>query len=285
VASTLRRDLPPFNPAPAGAPPLAVTNTGDTAMMLALPSGHRLRRPEGVVIHPVERAVSDAADVLLLGDSFSNIYSLHGMGWGSGAGFAERLAFHLGRPVRAFVRNDGGAWGSRDRLARALARGDATLEGVRVVVWQFSDRELAHGDWKTIGVPEAPAPRPQCVAPSTAGADRTVACTGMLEAASSGPRLDAPYSDFIIKWHVTGLVAASGAKMPDEAVVMLFGMRQRTILPTASLRPGRRVALRLRPWEEVERRYGTLNAGTLDDPMLEIDSPLFWAEGATEASK
>jgi alginate O-acetyltransferase complex protein AlgJ len=62
--------------------PREITNVGDVATMLDLPEGHRLNRPESVTIHRVLDAdgqpwrPSRSADVLVLGDSFSNIYSL-----------------------------------------------------------------------------------------------------------------------------------------------------------------------------------------------------------------
>lgn len=280
LAGTLRDALPASAAAPVEAAPRAVTNVGDTAMMLALPPAHALRAPETVVVRPVEGAKADAADVVLLGDSFSNLYSSEAMGWGADAGLAERLAFHLGRPVNAFVRNDGGAWSSRERLAQALARGTASLEGVKVVVWQFAERELVHGDWKMIALPESAAQPSRPRGDPDAPPPGTVPCTATVSAVSTGPRLDAPYSEFIIKWHVTGLAAVDDTTMPAEAVVLLYGMRARWVLPAASLQPGASVSLKLRPWSEVEGKLGSLNAGLLDDEMLEIDLPLYWAEDA-----
>ena len=58
------------------------------------------------------------ADVLLLGDSFSNIYSLESMGWGTSAGFAEQLSYALRRPVDRLVQNDEGAFATRAMLQR-----------------------------------------------------------------------------------------------------------------------------------------------------------------------
>ena len=280
LASEPQYVLEPLDTAspPVESAPHEVTNAGDTAMMLALPDTHELRTPETVEVRPIEFAKDVAADVVLLGDSFSNIYSLEGMGWGADAGLAERLAFHLGRPVNAFIRNDGGAWGSRERFLQALARGQTSLKGVKAVIWQFSERELAHGDWKEMSLPEEPT---QSVREAEAAG--TIGCAATVAAVSSGPRLDAPYSEFIIKWHVAGIKAAEGVDMPDQAVVLLQGMSARKILPTAAVRPGAKVSLKLRPWSEVESDYGSLNTGLLDDEMLEIELPLYWAEEADAA--
>ena len=90
----------------------------------------------------------------MLGDSFSNIYALESMGWGTSAGFVEQLSHALRRPIDRLVQNDEGAFATRAMLRRDPGR----LEGKRVVVYQFAARELAFGDWKVIPLP---APRPR----------------------------------------------------------------------------------------------------------------------------
>jgi alginate O-acetyltransferase complex protein AlgJ len=283
LAARLRPGLPESAaPAPTGLASQVVSQVGDTAMMLTLPDGHPLRARETVTTQPVTNACSEHASVVLLGDSFSNIFSLDGMGWGAHAGLAERLAWHLGQPVRPFLRNDGGAWASRERFAQAVARGDVRLADVRVVVWQFAERELVHGDWRSIPLAVPAAEPNEDGALPTLLPRGTAAITGSIAAVSEGPRRDAPYADFVLKWHVRDLRDADGnavAGLP-EAVVLTLGMRQRTILPSAALRPGIRVDLAVRPWSTVEAQYGKLNAGTLDDPMVELELPLLWADSA-----
>jgi len=129
-----------------------VRNTGDIARMLDLPDDDRLFPPEAVYLRRVLRPdgspwrSSRDADVILLGDSFSNIYALESMGWGTSAGFAEQLSYVLRRPVDRLVQNDDGAFATRVMLQRDPGR----LDGKRVVVYQFAARELAFGDWKVI---------------------------------------------------------------------------------------------------------------------------------------
>jgi alginate O-acetyltransferase complex protein AlgJ len=131
---------------------MEVTNAGDTVVMLDLPSRQQIYPPERVLISRVVTPEgpwrSDrAADVLVLGDSFSNIYSLESMSWGSSAGFVEHLSYALRRPADRIVQNDDGAFAAREMLQRT---GAERLEGKRVVIWQFAARELAAGDWKVI---------------------------------------------------------------------------------------------------------------------------------------
>ncbi|HUF47701.1 MAG TPA: hypothetical protein VMM93_07780 [Vicinamibacterales bacterium] len=129
-----------------------VANTGDTARMLDLADGSLLFPPESVWLRRILGAdgalwaSTRGADVLLLGDSFSNIYSLASLEWGTSAGLAEQLSYTLGRPLDRIIRNDDGAFATRELLVQDPGR----LEGTRVVVWQFATRELAFGDWKVL---------------------------------------------------------------------------------------------------------------------------------------
>jgi alginate O-acetyltransferase complex protein AlgJ len=133
-----------------------VARVGDIVDMLKLPEGQTVFAPQAVTTRAVvDGAGSDwepdeKADVLLLGDSFTNVYSLDAMGWGTAAGLAPHLALALGRPVDVIAQNDSGAFATRQALARELASGADRLAGKRVVVWELASRELLVGDWKEI---------------------------------------------------------------------------------------------------------------------------------------
>jgi hypothetical protein len=136
---------------------------GDLVDMLKLPEDQPVFSPQAVRIHSVRDARGNAwepdpdAEVLLLGDSFSNVFSLEGMGWGAAAGLAPQLALALSRPLDVIAQNDSGAFVTRQALARELAAGNDRLAGKRVVIWEFAARELSAGDWKRIELPEPPA--------------------------------------------------------------------------------------------------------------------------------
>ncbi|MDA0323541.1 MAG: hypothetical protein O2923_12620, partial [Verrucomicrobia bacterium] len=129
---------------------------GDIATMLDMAAWQTAVDPETVTVKRVVDADGEAwrpssdSEVLLLGDSFSNIYSLEGMGWGGASGLAEHLSLALQRPLDRLCRNDAGAHTSRGMLAQALLKDPHFLDGKRVVVWQFAERELSVGDWKAI---------------------------------------------------------------------------------------------------------------------------------------
>ena len=117
---------PPERPVAYDRQPVRVPGIGDLDRMLRLPpaagrfppqevTARRVTTPEGALWRP-ERG----AEVLLLGDSFTNVYSQDALGWGGGAGLAEQLAYHLGRPVDRIAVNAGGAHTTREALAAQL---------------------------------------------------------------------------------------------------------------------------------------------------------------------
>jgi alginate O-acetyltransferase complex protein AlgJ len=135
-----------------------VENLGDIARMLTPTPAQTERWRQRVTSHRVVDASgrpwrSDPrAEVLLLGDSFSNIYSDPSLGWGIGAGLAEQLSFFLQKPVDKIALNAGGALAARRALRRHRLGSTGRLEGKRVVIYQFAVRELRQGDWRLLGV-------------------------------------------------------------------------------------------------------------------------------------
>ncbi len=136
----------------------AVLGRGDLLALLGLPASQRLYQPERIVVQRVFGPSGEpwradpGADVLVLGDSFTNIYSQGKLGFGESAGFAAQLSYALRRPVDALAVNAGGPSAVRERLRERLAAGEDRLAGKRLVVYQFAARELAHGDWRLVGL-------------------------------------------------------------------------------------------------------------------------------------
>ena len=89
-----------------------------------------------------------AAAVLLLGDSFCRIFE---EGEVAGAGLRSQLAWRLGRPV-GLIRQDGGG---ATLVRQELARRPEWLRGVKVVVWEFAERDLlsAETEWAKVALP------------------------------------------------------------------------------------------------------------------------------------
>ena len=266
-----------------------VAALGDIALMLKLPAGQTIYQPQTVTIHQVNVGnapwrATPTADVLLLGDSFSNIYSLEGMGWGESAGFAEHLSYTLGKPIDAILRNSDGSFATREILSRELARGRDRLVGKKVVVWEFASRELSAGNWKLLPMTLGQMPESRFFHPTPGG---SYALTGTVQMVSSVPLPGSvPYKDHILTVQLADLTPlAAGAAPPGkktpvgmlQALVYLQSMRDNVWTPAARLRPGDQVTVRLRAWSDVAAQYEKINRSEPDDPALQLEEPV-WGE-------
>ena len=259
-------------------------NTGDLAQLLQLPDSTGWNRPEETSVQPVRRSpsagdpVETAAPVLLLGDSFTNIYDSEELGWGTDAGLADQLACELQVGVQAIAVNGGGASAARQRLFRDLASGRWSLTQCRVVIWQFAERELSEGNWPLLMIPDEPFQR----FPATAepGDEAWLSLRGRVRAATqvSAPR-QLPYPDAIICVHMEE-VTTSGTAMPGgEALVYTWGVRNREVVAGSIFQPGQTVNLNVQAWDQVRTRYERFQRIELDDPEFRlVDLPIYWLE-------
>jgi SGNH hydrolase-like domain, acetyltransferase AlgX len=142
--------------------PVQVERVGDLVDMLKLPADQQLFHPVAVTVQQVKDAdgqnwqESADSEVLLLGDSFTNIYSLDYMGWGAAAGLGPQLSAELGHTIDVIAQNDSGAYATRQLLMQEEAAGKARLAGKKLVIWEFAARELSVGDWKVLDAVNPP---------------------------------------------------------------------------------------------------------------------------------
>jgi alginate O-acetyltransferase complex protein AlgJ len=242
-------------------------NVGDLAEMLELASlfpGQTVdtavvNRPNG---EPWQGARS--AEVLLLGDSFANIYHEEQLGWGANAGLAQRLAYHLQRPVDALIRNDDGAFTKR-------------LAGTKIVIWEFTARELSVGDWRSVPISQAVSDSGSFVVPAKGNA---IVVEGTVAALAEVPNpRTAPYADFIVGMHLVDL-ESDDVLDGDQAMVFTWAMRNRRLTAGARYRVGQRLRLELRPWADVTREFGVVTRGELFENDLFLQAPC-WGEEVT----
>jgi len=256
-----------------------ITGFGDIEKMLLLPASQKIYRPETVHIRQIAignelwRASKDG-DILLLGDSFANIFSLSALGWGEAAGLAEHLSRALGgRPLDCILRNSDAAFATREILSHELARGRDRLAGKKLVVWEFAARELAFGDWKLLDLKLGTPPPAHFFVPKTG---QEIVASGTVEAISNLVRPGtAPYRDHILALHLVDLSA--GGNPPAEALVYVWSMRDNVLTPAARLRAGDRITLRLRAWSDVAPELEKINRSEIDDPAVQLEEPC-WGE-------
>jgi hypothetical protein len=266
---------------------------------LMLPKNQRLFQPQSATVQqvvdnrtgaPWER--NPAADVLLLGDSFTNIYSQPAMGWGSAAGFAEHVSYHLGRPIDVVAINGGGSSAVREELARRAAE-TSTPFPARVIVYEFTMHDLMTGDWPVIPFkpsPELmaaaaaqPSPAPEVTAP---GARAPVKETPRAAPPAAGPLSviarvvqtskvpapgSAPYKDCLTYVKLRIEQVESGKLSSQEVIGAFWAMKDDKWLPAASYAVGDRLRLTMIPMDRADRQIQALQrADDLDDFVLKV---------------
>ena len=258
-----------------------VTNHGDIAAMIH-PGRSRVEwEPETVTIHEILGPEGElwrenpSAGILLVGDSFSNIYSMESMNWGRSGGLAEMLSYYLREPIDRIVQNDAGAISGRRFLSRELAAGKDRLAGKKLIIWQFAARELTYGDWSPIelktGIPgESPFLTPN--------SGESWIVSGTVASISSVPSPGSvPYADHIASLHVMDIRSGNPSLNSGQALVYIQSMRENRLTAAAGLRIGDRICLRLRAWSDVEERMGGFNRSEPEDDDLMFAQP-FWGE-------
>lgn len=129
-------------------------HVGDIAVTLQLPDRQRVFPKQTITIRRVvdsktgePRPRPRDADVLLLGDSFTNIYSADWMKWGDGAGFGEQLSRFLARDVDVIAENGE----ATEMVLRKLAERGEPFKGKRVIIWEVTMHELSSpANWPVV---------------------------------------------------------------------------------------------------------------------------------------
>ncbi len=216
----------------------------------------------------------DPGKVVLLGDSFVNVFEDPALGFGEegetaiGAGFASHFAAALGRPVQTIAINGGGATAVREAFARLPAD---RLAEVQTVVWVISARDVllpemparrARIEWRSVALPKTETS--SSVTPA-GGATEVV---GMLvERSEIGDPSQTPYAEAVFS---TVFRSDDGA----EHLVFFWGFRKRQFEPSAALEKDRRYRLRVRPFEE----NAAANRATRLDDLFRPDLVPVFAE-------
>lgn len=258
-----------------------ITAVGDTARMHALPASSSWFQPQEVEMETIRGAdgVAWQADrdspVLVLGDSYSNIYSTEDLGWGEGSGFAEHLSYDLGGRVDKLAQNNAGAKSAREMLSAESGRHSGWLDGKKVVVWVMAAREFVHGDWADVRLPDPAAG----VAPDffVVPSGQTIRVTARVVAVGNIPDTNnSPYADYLTAIHLADIEEAmTGRRIPGEALAYIFTMRKHERIPLAGLAVGRRVALHLSNYAENADKLDSLNRGDLEDVGVMMQEPNF----------
>ncbi|MEJ6568577.1 MAG: hypothetical protein QNL80_06895 [Akkermansiaceae bacterium] len=250
-----------------------ISGRGDLWRMLRLKEDNTFVKAEEVPLNQVRTSAgmrwqpSRKSGVLLMGDSFCNIFSLGEMDWGEGAGFAEHLGLKLRRPVDAILRNSDGAHATRQILAQELARGTDRLEGKSVVVWEFAARELTEGRWIDYNYDLGEKVESQFLEidpETTIELEATIVEISPIPVPGS-----VPYQDFVATVHLGELVNLGNGEAGGTAVLAYAkAMEANRWTNLAELRSGQRVRVKITSWLDAEQQFGRWNRSEASEDLL-----------------
>ncbi len=258
-----------------------VAYRGDLATMLYPEANAEGEMDETVFTHPIfdseggTWAPHEESAVLLLGDSFTNIYSQADLGWGTGAGLAEQLSFYLQRPVDRIAQNDHGAFASRQILSDTMHRGRDRLANTRVLVYEFAARELSWGDWKG----DLPMQLGSTIQAPAALEDAITVSGRILKRSLPPVPGSVPYKDCIVSILIESI--ERGSEPSKSFLIYAWGMRDHQWTDVTSWQVGERVRLDLQRWSLVNETLGSINRVPLDDGVMNAEP--WWL--TTEATR
>jgi len=257
------------------------SHRGDIAQMLRLPDDSNLIEAEEVTLSQVLQRGNEPwtsqkdAEILFLGDSFSNIYSHPALGWGESAGLVEQLSYELKRPIHRIVQNDNGAYATRQTLQYEMMRGRDPLAGKKVVIWEFAMRELLLGDWKTL---KMQLQQPEASSFYTPEQGTEAVISGIIYETSSRPIPGTtPYKDHVMSFHLVDAQVEGESGQNQEVLVYAFSMENNQLTTMGQYRPGQRVTMRVKSWYDVMEEYNSYNRSEIDNETLWFVDPL-WCE-------
>ncbi len=253
---------------------ISVTNKGDLAAMLALPKDSNLYPPEEAILHPVSQdsepwKPDGHAEILLMGDSFSRIFSAKDLNWGANSGLPEHLSLSLGKPVDVLAINSGGA----NTCRRALARDPNRLDGKRLLIYEFSARDLTETNWERITLPDLSKSPSKGM---TSDLSHVHLISGTIKQATKPPPPgSSPYSDVLISVHLS---TTSDGK---DCLVFLRGMKGGKLTAASQLSQGSSLSLHVRPWSDAEKEYGGINRIEPEGEAAGLPD-IYWSDDLSE---
>lgn len=222
---------------------IKVSGEGDISLMLKLEDGGKSFPKQSVELQQVINPdgslwIPDRqSPILLMGDSYSNIYSLGTMGWGESAGLGEQLSVRMKCPVDMIVINAGGSYASRQQLMKEMSRGEDRLAGKQVVIYEFAMRDLSSGDWKLFDLPK-PKNAPPAAASTVAPVEVPAVTPAVVETSINTPvtgQIPAIASNPTVKVQTKPRLQKSNGV--DKAEISKWPLRVQAVVKSVSATP------------------------------------------------
>ena len=291
IATAIARTVQQRFPLPTLARPLVTVvrpearhRVGDLVDMLALPKAQLLYAPEEVVATQIidqstnqPLAADPDSDVVLLGDSFTNIYTDPGLGWGDGAGFGAHLGRALGRPLQVIAQNGAASTGVRQEFLRTdQAR---RLFSKKLLIYEFTMHDLTTANWRPMPFPpQEPKPVParvvtEATKPTTTDPVPPPVVAGPLQMTAELELLSplptpgvSAYRDCLAFARVKVIKVIAGEYKRSIAIVAFHVMKDNQLTESAALRVGDKIRMELQPLKEAPEIYkGMQRTDTTDD--------------------
>ncbi|MEM9479787.1 MAG: hypothetical protein AAGA58_09060 [Verrucomicrobiota bacterium] len=250
---------------------------GDLVEQLGLPEGSELYSPEGVVVRRVldketgEPVKSDeGAEVVLLGDSFTNIFHDASIGFGEnaeeeakpiGAGLAQHLASKLGSAIDVIARNGSASTAVRKDFAR---RFDDEVRAKKIVIWTVAARDVLYTPKLGTGnevvwedVVWNPLQKPESTEKPGLG-DGEILVEATLSKDGKGPIGDpksVPYQDAIFEmiWESAEAIEGEGlSELDGQIVVKSWGFKKKEMTAASRIEEGKRYRFRVQLADAVD---------------------------------
>ncbi len=224
----------------------------------------------------------EESPVVLLGDSFTNIFSRAGdLNWGEGAGFGEHLARELGLPLDVIAINGQAATGVRERLA-SRPNSAGMMRRKKVVVWAIAARDLFLSEtvasqndvkWESVAFNDTPA-----AASTDGGRSWKVEATMTLKSVFPDPN-SVTYKDALYgaEYRVEKVIEGEGIAVGDTVVIAHWAFANKQLKASAAYELGSRRTLGLVPFETKTELQTMQLANDADPTILE----LYWGEEIT----
>lgn len=254
--------------------PRTISNKGDLARMMDLPIHSPLFPDEQAQLLEVCEDSGNRwlpkqdSPVLLLGDSFSNIFSLRAMGWGEDAGFSEHLGAELGMRIDTILRNSDGASATRSILSRELSRGKDRLQGKQVVVWEFAASQLTEGEWHSYpydATSQNTAQSSYLEVEDQKPTRVTATIAGIGEIPHPQSTVYADFVGYLILDELKPTSDHASGDAPTKAIAYGLIMKNKQLTALADLRPGQTINCTLHSWTHAEGEFSRLQRSEPDD--------------------
>jgi hypothetical protein len=232
------------------------------------------------------------APMVLLGDSFVNIFDDPSIGFGDPnalekrirAGFAQHLSLLLNQPLDVIARNGSGSTGVRREFAR---RYDDEVRAKKLVIWVIAARDVllsrtaahqANIEWDVVKFNPNKGPDAIDASPVAATSSSIVVEASLSEKSTNQDPVGTPYRD-ALHAAVYDVGSVTGGELAAKQIVGIqWTFKDKVMQPTAGFTVGKKYKLTLIPWDGRKDLHG-LN---LQDDTVAFDAPRYFVEKAEE---